>query len=632
MGRGLLIWVVLMVGVVLMISLSSYDRTSQMSLKQFNQELNADGVLRARVQDGWIMGDLKAGGRAKKFKVYVGERYLDFRKVDELSKKIDSFEVQPQSLMRNILLPMIPWVLMFALLWYFLFRQMRAPGGSGGILSFGKSQAKMVTRRTGVTFDDVAGVEEAKEEVEELVQFLRNPEQFEHLGGRAPRGVMLIGPPGTGKTLLAKAIAGEAGVPFVSISGSDFVEMFVGVGASRVRDLFRQAKEDAPCIVFLDEIDAVGRRRGAGLGGGHDEREQTLNAILVEMDGFERDTGVIVLAATNRPDVLDPALLRPGRFDREVVVDLPDIKGRLAILKVHARKIKVSSDMDFEIMARGTPMFSGADLEAVLNEAAIQATIKKKEAVDMEDFEEARDKILWGKQKRSRVMTEEDRRTTALHESGHAVVAYLDPSTEPIHKVTIIPRGMFLGATMLLPERDKYDVKRKEALGQIRTYMGGRIAEELFCDDIGTGAKSDLEECTKIARKMVCNWGMSDLGFISYSDSEEHIFLGRELARQRSHSEAMAIKIDDEVKRIIDSCYAQAKKMLEEHRDLAMAVSEALLRYESLDASEVDRLMNGETVDSLRPQNGIAEPEAQEDSQDSPEAEEDEPHRDADEA
>ncbi len=632
MARGLVVWAIVMVAVVLLLSLSSYDplsgRTQQISIKRFNEALDADTIKRARVQDGWIYGEMKAGGAVAKFKVYVGGRYLDFRKVDELSKKIDDFQIQPQSLMRNILLPMIPWVLMFVLLWFFLFRQMRGPG-AGGILSFGKSQAKRITKSTGVTFDDVAGVEEAKEEVKELVEFLKNPEEFHRLGGRSPRGVMLVGPPGTGKTLLAKAIAGEAGVPFLSISGSDFVEMFVGVGASRVRDLFRQAKEESPCIIFLDEIDAVGRRRGSGLGGGHDEREQTLNAILVEMDGFERDTGVIVIAATNRPDVLDPALLRPGRFDRQVVVDLPDIKGREAILRVHGKKIKMAADIDYKVMARGTPMFSGADLEAVLNEAAIQATIKGKDAVEMEDFEEARDKIMWGKQKRSRVMTEEDRRMTAIHESGHAVVAYLHPHTEPIHKVTIIPRGMFLGATMFLPERDRYDIKRGEALGQMMMAMGGRIAEELFCNDIGSGAKNDLEQCTKLARKMVCDWGMSSLGFISYSDSEEHLFLGREIARHRTHSEATAIRIDEEVKKLIDSCYAEAKRMLEEHRKEAMAIAEALLRYESLDADEVDRLMHGAPVESLRGETPSSSEPGQDAAAESSESGENDQHADA---
>ena len=606
MPKGIIIWLVVVVLVVMLTSFSRYDPFGKgprgLTLQEFNHEVEAGTVRRASVQGRVITGDLAPGGKTTKFRVSVTERYLDSGKLDYLAKQIPEFRIEDPSIMRDIFLPMLPWLIFLGLLWFLLFRQMRVPGGSGGILSFGKSRAKLATKETGVTFDDVAGIDEAKSEVKELVEFLKNPESFQRLGGRAPRGVMLIGAPGTGKTLLAKAIAGEAGVPFLSISGSDFVEMFVGVGASRVRDLFRQAKEGSPCIVFLDEIDAVGRRRGSGLGGGHDEREQTLNAILVEMDGFERDTGVIVMAATNRPDVLDPALLRPGRFDREIVVDLPDIKGREEILAVHGAKVKMGEDVDLRVLARGTPMLSGADLEAVINEAAIQATMKGKEDVNMADLEEARDKVKWGKQKRSKVMTEEDKRLTAIHESGHAVVAYLHPKVEPIHKVTIIPRGMSLGSTMVLPERDRYDIKKQEAAGQIAWALGGRAAEETFCEDISSGAEKDLEQATEIARRMVCKWGMSEaLGPLNYTENEEHLFLGREITRSKSHSEAVAVQIDQAIKTIIDAGHGEAKMMVEENRDGAMALTEALLRYESLSADEVRRLMNGEDVETLRP-------------------------------
>ena len=481
------------------------------------------------------------------------------------------------------------------LLFYLLFvRQMRSAGG-GGVLSFGKSRARLVTKEhIKVTFNDVAGIEEAKEEVKEIIEFLKNPGKLRKLGGRIPRGVLLIGAPGTGKTLLAKAIAGEAEVPFFSISGSDFVEMFVGVGASRVRDLFRQARENSPCIIFLDEIDAVGRSRGHGWGGGHDEREQTLNAILVEMDGFESDENVIIIAATNRPDILDPALRRPGRFDREVVVDLPDLKGREEILRVHARKVKLAPEVGLREIARGTPMFSGADLEAVINEAALQAALKNKEAVDMDDLWESRDKVLWGRQKRSRVMDEEDKKITAYHESGHALVAKILPEVEPLHKVTIIPRGMALGATMRLPEKDIYHRQKKNILGNIVVLFAGRIAEEMFCGDISSGARSDIQEATEVVRCMVREWGMSEeIGPISYAKSEERLY-GGEVLLAKEYSEATAIKIDQEVKRIIDECYQKTKEILEAHRENVERIAKALLKYEVLDGKEVDKIMAGE--------------------------------------
>lgn len=500
---------------------------------------------------------------------------------------------EPSAVLR-MLLWLAPMLIMVAIFYFLFLRQMRSTGGAGGVLSFGKSRATLVTKeRSGVTFKDVAGIEEAKQEVAEIIEFLKNPERFERLGGRVPRGVLLIGAPGTGKTLLAKAIAGEASVPFYSMSGSDFVEMFVGVGASRVRDLFRQAKESAPCIIFLDEIDAVGRRRGHGWGGGHDEREQTLNAILVEMDGFETDTRIIVMAATNRPDVLDPALLRPGRFDREVYVDLPDVNGREAILKVHARRIKLAEDADLHGLARGTPMFTGADLETIINEAAIAATMNNKSAVQMEDLWEARDKIKWGRKKISRIMDEEDKRVAAYHESGHALVAKLLPEMEPLHKVTIVPRGAALGATMVLPQRDRYTMSRKQVLANAAYAFGGRVAEELFCEDVTSGAEDDIRRATELIQRMVREWGMSDkVGPISYGDSQEKLY-GGEVVIAKSYSEATAIEIDKEIKRIVDECYQRAQKLLQEHRQDVVKVAEALLLYEVLDSAEVDLILSG---------------------------------------
>jgi len=503
----------------------------------------------------------------------------------------------------NLLLTLIPWLLIMGLILFFFNRQMRAAGGGGGIMSFGRSRVKMITPdQAKVTFDLVAGVEEAKEEVQEIIAFLKDPKRFSRLGGRVPRGVLLVGPPGTGKTLLAKAIAGEANVPFFAISGSDFVEMFVGVGASRVRDLFKQARENAPCVIFLDEIDAVGRKRGAGLGGGHDEREQTLNAILVEMDGFETDAGVIMIAATNRPDVLDPALLRPGRFDRQIVLDLPDVRGREAILVVHAQKVKLSPSVDLAQVARGTPMFSGAELEALINEAALLATLKNKEYVEQEDLDESRDKVRFGRQKKSRVMVEEDRRVTAYHEAGHAVVAAdLKEIVEPLHKVTIIPRGMALGATMQLPERDKYHHRRNELHGMLTVLFGGRVAEELFCDDISGGAANDIERATEIARAMVCSWGMSEaLGPVALGERRGEIFLGDELLRSKNYSEATSEAIDREVRSILDRSHNRAQEILERHRPAVEKVSAALMRFETITGDEVRAMMAGATIEELR--------------------------------
>jgi cell division protease FtsH len=502
----------------------------------------------------------------------------------------------------NALWYFLPWIVVLGFLYFFLFRQMKAPGGAGSVLSFGKSQARLASKeKTGITFSDVAGIEEAKEEVQEIIEFLKSPDKFKRLGGRIPRGVLLVGPPGSGKTLLAKAIAGEADVPFFSICGSDFVEMFVGVGASRVRDLFKQAKENSPCIVFLDEVDAVGRRRGSGLGGGHDEREQTLNAILVEMDGFDTDEGIIVIAATNRPDVLDPALLRPGRFDREIVIDLPDVKGREEILKVHAQKVKLEPNVELSILARGTPTFSGAELEAIINEAALRAAMKDRNAITMEDLEESRDKVKWGRKKKSRIMEEADKRITAFHESGHALVAAMLEEVEPLHKVTIIPRGMALGATMTLPEKDKYHMQKKEILGNLCVLYAGRIAEKLFCNDISSGAQSDIKRATELARLMVCEWGMSDsIGPINYSNTEETLFLGREITKSKTHSEATCILIDKEVKNIIDTCYRKTEKLISKNKERLRNIAEALLRYETLTGKEVEEMIKGRGIEEIK--------------------------------
>jgi len=462
-------------------------------------------------------------------------------------------------------------------------------------MGFGKSKAKLLTERHGrVTFDDVAGVNEAKEDLQEIVEFLRDPQKFQRLGGKIPKGVLLVGPPGTGKTLLARAIAGEANVPFFTISGSDFVEMVVGVGAARVRDMFEQAKKHAPCIVFIDEIDAVGRQRGAGLGGGNDEREQTLNQLLVEMDGFEATAGVIVIAATNRPDVLDPALLRPGRFDRQVVVPLPDIRGREEILKVHMRKVPLAPDVRADIIARGTPGFSGADLANLVNEAALFAARANKRLVDMEDFERAKDKIMMGAERRSMVMPEEERRNTAFHESGHTVVARLLPKTDPVHKVTIIPRGRALGVTMQLPEQDRYSQDRDRLLNTITVLFGGRIAEEIFMHQMTTGASNDFERATEIARRMVTQWGMSDeLGTMVYGENEGEVFLGRSITTHKNVSEATLQKVDAEIRRIIDTQYKLARKLIEDNRDKVEAMAKSLLEWETLDADQINDIMQG---------------------------------------
>src|ERR1700683_2658922 len=489
-------------------------------------------------------------------------------------------------------------LILLVLFWVFMMKQMQAGGNKA--LSFGKSRARLLTaQQKKATFKDVAGIDEPKEELYEIIDFLKDPQKFQKLGGRIPKGVLLVGPPGTGKTLLARAIAGEANVPFFSISGSDFVEMFVGVGASRVRDLFEQGKKNAPCIIFIDEIDAVGRHRGAGLGGGHDEREQTLNQLLVEMDGFESNEGVILVAATNRPDVLDPALLRPGRFDRRVVVGRPDVKGREQILKVHTKKTPLADDVDLTLIARGTPGFAGADLANLVNEAALVAARQNRKVITQFDFELAKDKVMMGVERKSMVITDEEKKNTAFHEAGHALVAALTPDADPLHKVTIIPRGMALGLTMQLPLDDKHCYNKDYLEAQLAILMGGRIAEEMFMHHITTGAGNDLERATEMARKMVCEWGMSELGPLSFGKREEQIFLGREIAQHRDYSEATAIRIDEQVKKLVQDGYDRARKIIEERSDALDRIARALLEREVLDGSEVHTLIDGETLEAM---------------------------------
>ncbi|HUO34441.1 MAG TPA: ATP-dependent zinc metalloprotease FtsH [Candidatus Acidoferrum sp.] len=491
-------------------------------------------------------------------------------------------------------------ILLLVLFWIFMMRQMQAGGNKA--LSFGKSRARLLTaQQKKATFKDVAGIDEAKEELYEIIDFLKDPQKFQKLGGRIPKGVLLVGPPGTGKTLLARAIAGEANVPFFSISGSDFVEMFVGVGASRVRDLFEQGKKNAPCIIFIDEIDAVGRHRGAGLGGGHDEREQTLNALLVEMDGFESNEGVILIAATNRPDVLDPALLRPGRFDRRVVVPRPDVKGREEILRVHTRKVPLADDVDLSVIARGTPGFSGADVANLVNEAALWAARQNRKFVAMADFEMSKDKVLMGAERKSMILSDEEKKNTAYHEAGHALVAAMTPGADPLHKVTIIPRGMALGVTMQLPIDDKHTYTKEFLESQLAVLMGGRAAEEIFLKHITTGAGNDIERATEIARQMVCEWGMSTLGPLTFGKKEEQIFLGREIAQHRDYSEDTAIKIDAEVRSIVNRGYTSARGILENNRDALERIAQALLDREVLDATELKLLMEGKPLPEKPP-------------------------------
>ncbi len=592
MFKNIAIWLV--VALVLMTVFNQFSNhqttQTQMDYSQFIDEVKQGQVAKVVIENHIIKG-IKTDG--KRFSTYAP---ADFWMVSDLLKNGVVIEAKPEeepSFLMNIFISWFPMLLLIGV-WVFFMRQMQG-GGKGGAFSFGKSKARMLDESTNqITFADVAGCDEAKEEVSELVDFLREPTKFQKLGGRVPRGVLMAGSPGTGKTLLAKAIAGEAKVPFFSISGSDFVEMFVGVGAARVRDMFEQAKKHAPCIIFIDEIDAVGRQRGAGMGGGNDEREQTLNQLLVEMDGFEGSAGVIVIAATNRPDVLDPALLRPGRFDRQVVVPLPDIRGREQILLVHMRKIPSAPDVRADILARGTPGFSGADLANLVNEAALFAARSNKRLVDMHDFERAKDKIMMGAERKNLVMPEDERRNTAYHESGHAVVAYLLDKTDPVHKVTIIPRGRALGLTMQLPTEDRYSMDRVQLLQNISVLFGGRIAEEVFMNHMTTGASNDFERATEMARRMVTQWGMSPaMGTMVYGENEGEVFLGRSVTTHKSVSEATMQKVDGEIRRIIDEQYAIARQILEENRDKVEAMAQALLEWETIDSDQIKDIMDG---------------------------------------
>jgi cell division protease FtsH len=592
--RNLMMWGVIVLLVLGLYNLfqnpSSVTGKTEMPFSTFLTEVDKGNVVSVDIRGSEISGNFRDG---KGFKTY-SPNYPNL--VEKLSAKGVAITAGPREekgpSLWGIILSWFPMLLLIGV-WIFFMRQMQ--GGKGGAMGFGRSKAKLLTEAHGrVTFQDVAGVEEAKEELEEIVHFLKDPRKFQKLGGRIPKGALLVGPPGTGKTLLARAIAGEANVPFFTISGSDFVEMFVGVGASRVRDMFEQAKKSAPCIIFIDEIDAVGRSRGAGLGGGNDEREQTLNQLLVEMDGFETNEGVILIAATNRPDVLDPALLRPGRFDRQVVVSNPDIIGREAILKVHLKKITTGPDVNPKVIARGTPGFSGADLANIVNESALLAARKNKRIVTMSDLEEAKDKVMMGAERRSMVMTEEEKTLTAYHEGGHAVVALYEPTSDPIHKATIIPRGRALGMVMRLPERDQLSITREKMFGNISVAMGGRIAEEMIFgyDNVTSGASSDIEMVTKMAKNMVTRYGMSDqLGPIAYQENEEEVFLGRSVSRTQNVSEETAKKIDSEVKKIVEAGYARAKKILAEKVDELHKVSKALLTYETLSGEEIKKIV-----------------------------------------
>ncbi len=562
-----------------------------LNFTQFMADAQSGQVANVTIEGDAASGQLK---NQQKFSTVVPTNYPDLYTI--LTQKGVSVTIKQSSsgAWFDIMINALPFLLIIAL-WIFFMRQMQTGGNKA--MSFGKSRARLLsTQQKKVTFKDVAGVDEAKEELREIIEFLKEPQKFQKLGGRIPKGVLLVGPPGTGKTLLARGIAGEANVPFFSISGSDFVEMFVGVGASRVRDLFEQGKKNAPCIIFIDEIDAVGRHRGAGLGGGHDEREQTLNQLLVEMDGFESNEGVILIAASNRPDVLDPALLRPGRFDRRVVVPRPDVKGREDILRVHARKVPLSEEVDLAILARGTPGFSGADLANLVNEAALNAARHNRKMVMMGDFEGAKDKVLMGAERRSLIISDEEKRNTAYHEGGHALVAAMMPHSDPLHKVTIIPRGMALGVTMQLPTDDKHTYTRDYLESRLAVMMGGRVAEELYMHHMTTGAGNDIEQATDMARKMVCEWGMSELGPLTFGKKEEQIFLGREIAQHRDFSEDTAIRIDQEVRRLVMDGYQKARTILGEHGETLHRLAEALLERESLDANEIKLIIDGKPL------------------------------------
>ncbi|MBX7144700.1 MAG: ATP-dependent zinc metalloprotease FtsH [Oligoflexia bacterium] len=594
-SRSALFWLILVLlfmtfyGVVK----QKHQGVKELSYSQFLQEVEGKKVRAVTIDGNNIQGEYVASLDPFHTTAPKHDGLIDILRKSNVEISVNEPAEQPWYLI--FLLNALP-VLLLVGIWLFFMRQVQIGAGKG--MSFGKSRAKLLTEsQQKVTFADVAGIDEARAELEEVVEFLKDPKKFTKLGGRIPKGVLLVGSPGTGKTLLAKAIAGEAGVPFFSISGSDFVEMFVGVGASRVRDLFIQGKKNAPCIIFIDEIDAVGRHRGAGMGGGHDEREQTLNQLLVEMDGFESNEGVILIAATNRPDVLDPALLRPGRFDRRVVVSRPDLNGRLGILKVHAKKVPLADDVNLEVVARGTPGFSGADLEILVNEAALYAARKNKDRVFASDFEFAKDKVMMGAERRSMLLTEKEKLTTAYHESGHALVAKKLPNADPVHKLTIVPRGMALGLMQQLPETDKHTYSRSYWQDQLAVFFGGRVAEELVFSDMNTGASSDIQRATDIARRMVCEWGMSDkLGPIHYSSKEEHVFLGRDIGKPREHSEHTQEDIDVEVKRIIDEAHETAHRILSGNLDVLHRLAKAVMERETLDAQDIERLVKGEEL------------------------------------
>ncbi|HOX72792.1 MAG TPA: ATP-dependent zinc metalloprotease FtsH [Dokdonella sp.] len=601
MAKTLLLWVV--IAVVLLTVFQSFNphtaSTKDVPYSEFMQAVRDN-----RVDEVLVHND----GRTVEAKLQDGSSVrttalLTEQSIAEIEKGVQKVKVEatdpPMPLILRLLFDWLPLIVIFGLIFYFM-RQMQSGGGGRGAMSFGRSRAKLQGEdQVKITFADVAGCDEAKEEVSELVEFLRDPSKFTKLGGKIPRGVLMVGSPGTGKTLLAKAIAGEAKVPFFSISGSDFVEMFVGVGAARVRDMFEQAKKQAPCIIFIDEIDAVGRHRGAGLGGGHDEREQTLNQLLVEMDGFEGSEGVIVIAATNRPDVLDPALLRPGRFDRQVVVPLPDLKGREQILKVHMRKVPLSADVEPLTIARGTPGFSGADLANLVNEAALFAARGNSREVSMQDFERAKDKIMMGAERRSMIMSDDEKKLTAYHEAGHAIIGRLVPDHDPVYKVTIIPRGRALGVTMYLPENDRYSYNKENLISRLCSLYGGRVAEELIfgADKVTTGASNDIERATKMARNMVTKWGLSDkLGPIAYGEEEDEVFLGRSVTQHKNVSDETARRIDEEVREILDRAYARSTELLGENLDKLHVMADALLQYETIDAQQIEEIMSGREV------------------------------------
>jgi len=595
--KNIIFWVVMAVTALLIwavVKSSTGEKIQDLTFTQFINEVNKDNVHDVTIAGTDATGTLKQPKENGKFRTTIPSNYPELYKA-LLEKNVDVKQKDSSgSNWMTWVANALPMILLLGV-WIFMVRQMQSGGNKA--LSFGKSRARLLsTQQKKVTFKDVAGVDEAKEELHEIIEFLREPQKFQKLGGRIPKGVLLVGPPGTGKTLLARAIAGEANVPFFSISGSDFVEMFVGVGASRVRDLFEQGKKNAPCIIFIDEIDAVGRHRGAGLGGGHDEREQTLNALLVEMDGFESNEGVILIAATNRPDVLDPALLRPGRFDRRVVVPLPDVGGREGILKVHTKKIPLSEDVDISVLARGSPGFSGADLANLVNEAALLAARHNRKQVMMVDFEWSKDKVLMGAERKSLILSEEEKKNTAFHEAGHALVAAMVPYADPLHKVTIIPRGMALGVTAYLPEGDRHTYTKDYLESRLAIMMGGRVAEELSLNHITTGAGNDIEQATELARHMVCEFGMSDLGPLAFGKNQQEIFLGRDITTQRDFSEDTAIKIDLEVKKFVMNAYQRAKDVLASNRETLVRIAEALLVREVLDAADVKLIIEGKPL------------------------------------